>query len=259
MSIKGKNAIVTGARTGIGRAVVESFAREGANIWAVIHRDDQEWLNAMKVIAAENSVWIKPVYMDLCDDQSILLGMRGIISEKKPIHILVNAAGVVGKNRLIQMTSLQDMRHVMQVNFFAAIQICQLVSRSMCRQKEGAIVNIASIAGFDGDLSQLEYGASKAALICATKKMAYEWGTYNIRVNAIAPGVTDTKMLEEMEKGVVIELVTKNPLQRVGNPKEIADLVLFLADDSSSYITAQTIRIDGGGYPFISTANRKAE
>jgi 3-oxoacyl-[acyl-carrier protein] reductase len=259
MSIKGKNAIVTGARTGIGRAVVELFARKGANIWAVVHREDQEWLCSMKDIAAENGVWIKPVYMDLSDDHSILMGIRGIMSEKLPIHILVNAAGIVGKNRLIQMTSLQDMRHVMQVNYFAAIQICQLVSRSMYRQKEGAIVNIASIAGIDGDLSQLEYGASKAALICATKKMAYEWGCNNIRVNAVAPGVTDTKMLEEMEKVVVKELVTKNPLQRVGNPKEIAELVLFLADDSSSYITAQTIRIDGGGYPFISTANRKAE
>ena len=128
--------------------------------------------------------------------------------------------------------------------------MAQLTFKVMMRQKSGSIINIASIAGIDGDLSQLEYGASKAALICATKKMAYEWGDFGIRVNAIAPGIIDTKMLGEMESQVVEELIRKTSLHRAGKPEEIAQLCVFLGSDKSSYISSETIRIDGGGYKF---------
>lgn len=255
--LQGKNAIVTGARTGIGKAVVYKFAQSGANVWAVVHREDQEWLEEMQMLGMVHNVWIKPIYIDLSDEKSIAAGMKQIISEKLPIDILVNAAGVVSPNRLIQMTSMEEIHRVMQVNFFAAVQICQLASRVMCRQKSGSIINIASIAGIDGDLAQLEYGASKAALICATKKMAYEWGNYNIRVNAIAPGLTETKMLNEMDDAVTTEMIQKNTLHRKGKPYEVANLCAFLASEQSAYITAQAVRIDGGGTNFVSTFNRK--
>lgn len=245
-----KNAIVTGARTGICRAVVEAYAKEGCNVWAVVHRDDDQFLSDMNTIAQDCGVWIKVVKINLEDEEDIKRGMREIIAEKLPIDILVNGAGVTSPSRLIVMTSLKDMHRVMQVNFFAAVQMSQLVSKVMLRQKCGSIINIASIAGIDGDLSQLEYGASKAALICATKKMAYEWGDFNIRVNAVAPGLIETKMLSEMESKVVDELVRKTSLHRVGQPEEIAQLCIFLGSDRSSYISSQTIRIDGGGYKF---------
>ena len=248
--LEGKNAIVTGARTGICRAVVEAYAKEGCNVWAVVHRDDDQFLSDMNTIAQDCGVWIKVVKINLEDEEDIKRGMREIIAEKLPIDILVNGAGVTSPSRLIVMTSLKDMHRVMQVNFFAAVQMSQLVSKVMLRQKCGSIINIASIAGIDGDLSQLEYGASKAALICATKKMAYEWGDFNIRVNAVAPGLIETKMLSEMESKVVDELVRKTSLHRVGQPEEIAQLCIFLGSDRSSYISSQTIRIDGGGYKF---------
>ena len=257
MRLQGKNAIVTGARSGIGRAIVELFAREGANIWAIVHREDKEWLSAMERLATEQHVSIKPVYIDLSDEEQIKQGMQTIIKEKLPIDILVNAAGIVSENRLIQMTNIQTMRDVMQVNFFAAVHMAQLASRVMCRQKSGSIINIASIAGLDGDYAQLEYAASKAALICATKKMAYEWGSYGIRVNAIAPGMTETKMIGGMDDKVTEDMVRHNTLGRKGKPKEVAQLALYLASEESSYITSQTIRIDGGGTNFISTSNRK--
>ena len=171
MRLQNKNAIVTGARTGIGRAIVETFVQEGANVWAIVHREDSAWLRDMDALAAEHKVWIKPVNIDLSDEEQIKQGMQTIIKEKLPIDILVNAAGIVSENRLIQMTNIQTMRDVMQVNFFAAVQVAQLASRVMCRQKSGSIINIASIAGLDGDYAQLEYASSKAALICATKKM----------------------------------------------------------------------------------------
>lgn len=256
MRLQGKNAIVTGARSGIGRAIVELFAREGANIWAIVHREDKEWLSAMEKLATELHVWIKPVYIDLSDEEQIKQGMQIIIKEKLPIDILVNAAGIVSENRLIQMTTMQTMHDVMNVNFFAAVQVAQLASRVMCRQKSGSIINIASIAGLDGDYAQLEYAASKAALICATKKMAFEWGNFGIRVNAIAPGMTETKMIGGMDDKVTEDIVRHNTLGRKGSPQEVAQLVLYLASEESTYITAQTIRIDGGGTNFISTINR---
>ena len=250
MRLQGKNAIVTGARSGIGRAIVELFAREGANIWAIVHREDKEWLSAMEQLAAEQNVWIKPVYIDLSDEEQIKQGMQAIIKEKLPIDILVNAAGVLSENRLIQMTPMSAMRNVMQVNFFAPVQICQLVSRMMCRYKQGSIINIASIAGIDGDLEQLEYIGSKAALIGATKKMAYEWGQFGIRVNAIAPGLTDTKMVDYMDDEMSSDMIRHLSLKRKAKPIEIAQLALFLASEEASYITAQTIRVDGGGYKY---------
>lgn len=248
--LEGKNAIVTGARTGICRAVVEAYAKEGCNVWAVVHRDDEQFTADMNALAQECGVWIKVVHINLEDEEDIKRGMKGITSEKLPIDILVNGAGVTSPSRLILMTSLKDMHRVMQVNFFAAVQMAQLTFKVMMRQKKGSIINIASIAGIDGDLSQLEYSASKAALICATKKMAYEWGDFNIRVNAVAPGLIETKMLGDMEPKVVEELVRKTSLHRTGQPEEIAQLCVFLGSDRSSYISSQTIRIDGGGYKF---------
>ena len=257
MRLQGKNAIVTGARSGIGRAIVELFAREGANIWAIVHRDDQEWLSAMERLATEQHVWIKPAYIDLSDEEQIKQGMQNIIKEKLPIDILVNAVGIVSENRLIQMTTMQTMHDVMNVNFFAPVQVAQLASRVMCRQKSGSIINIASIAGLDGDYAQLEYAASKAALICATKKMAYEWGNFNVRVNAIAPGMTETKMIGGMADAVTNDMISHNTLGRKGTPQEVAQLALYLASDESSYVTSQVIRIDGGGTNFVSIFNRK--
>lgn len=252
-----KNAIITGARTGICRAVVEAYAEEGCNVWAVVHRDDSDFAAAMQDLAERCGVWIKIVNINLEDEEDVKRGMREITSDKQPIDILVNGAGITSPNRLIAMTSLKDMHRVMQVNFFAAVQMAQLVSKVMLRQRKGSIINIASIAGIDGDLSQLEYGASKAALICATKKMAYEWGDFNIRVNAIAPGIIDTKMMGDMEPRVVEELVRKTSLHRAGQPSEIAQLCVFLGSDRSSYISSETIRIDGGGTSFVSTFKRQ--
>ena len=252
-----KNAIITGARTGICRAVVEAYAEEGCNVWAVVHRDDPEFIADMESLAQRCGVWIKIVNINLEDEDDIKRGVREITSGKLPIDILVNGAGITSPSRLIAMTSMKEMHRVMQVNFFAAVQLAQLVSKVMLRQRNGSIINIASIAGIDGDLSQLEYGASKAALICATKKMAYEWGDFGIRVNAIAPGIIDTKMLGEMEPKVVEELIRKTSLHRAGEPQEVAQLCVFLGSNKSSYISAQTIRIDGGGINFVSTFKRQ--
>lgn len=246
MRLQGKNAIITGARTGIGRAIVEMFAREGANVWAIVHREDSAWLHDMEALAAEHKVWIKPVYIDLNDEEQIKQGMQAIIKEKLPIDILVNAAGVLSPKRLFTMTSMDDMRKLMDVNFFAPMQLSQMAARVMMRQKSGSIIHISSMSAWGDDTAQLEYAASKAALNCATKKMAAELGAYGIRVNAVAPGLIETKMLAEANEEDVANLVSGTSLKRLGQPTDVADLIAYLVSDEASYVTGQVIRIDGG-------------
>jgi 3-oxoacyl-[acyl-carrier protein] reductase len=240
------NAVITGARSGIGLAILDKFASCGINVWAVVHRQDEAFLSHLEHLQRDFPVWIKVVQMELSAPESIKAGVKIILQDKLPIDILVNAAGIVGENRLFQMTKLEDIRKVFEVNFFAPIQMTQLLSRVMVRQKRGSVINIASVAGLDGDPAQMEYSASKAALICATKKMALELGSSGVRVNAIAPGITETKMLDAMDESVKQDMVARTALKRIGQPAEIAELCYFLSQKESSYITGQTIRIDGG-------------
>lgn len=244
--MNGKNAIVTGARTGIGYGVVEKFASLGVNVWAVVHCEDSEFLTKIQELSNRYNVWITPVYIDLSDEEQIKQGVQSIIKEKKPIDILVNAAGVLSPKRLFTMTSMADVRNLMDVNFFAVLQMSQLVSRMMMRQKSGSIVNISSMSAWGDDTAQLEYAVSKAAINCATKKMAKELGTYGIRVNAVAPGLIETKMLAEANEEDVANLVSGTSLKRLGQPTDVADLIAYLVSDEASYVTGQVIRIDGG-------------
>ena len=185
--------------------------------------------------------------MELDISDSIKEGIKEIVKEKLSIDILVNAAGIVSPNRLFSMTKMEDIRRVMEVNFFSAIELTQLVCRSMLRQRNGSIVNIASIAAYGEDTSQMEYAASKAALVIATKKLARELGGAGIRVNAVAPGLTQTKMLDVLEDEAEAQIKKGLGLHRFGTPKEIAEVCLFLASDNSSYVTGGTIKVDGGG------------
>lgn len=245
--LKGRNAIVTGARSGIGLATLQLFAQNGCNCWAIVHREDPDFLSKIQTLEKENNVWIKPVYMELDNSDSIKQGMKDILSEKLPVDVLVNAAGIVSPNRLFTMTKMDDIRRVMDVNFFSAIELTQLVCRPMMRQRKGSIINIASIAAWGEDTSQMEYAASKAAMVIATKKLARELGSAGIRVNAVAPGLTQTKMLDVLEDEAEAQIKKGLGLHRFGTPEEIAEVCLFLASDRSSYVTGETIKVDGGG------------
>jgi 3-oxoacyl-[acyl-carrier protein] reductase len=244
--LQGKTAVITGARSGIGRATVELFAQNGANVYACIRKADVDFEEYLFDLSKKHNVWCKVIYIDMEDENQIKAGVKDIIQEKQNINILVNAAGIVGERRLFQMTSIFDMKHTFDVNFWGSMLMTQLISRKMCRQKSGAIINISSIAGIEPGDNTMEYSASKAAMINATKKLACELGEYNIRVNAVAPGLTDTKMLNCMLEDVKIKMVERSVMKRLGRPLEIANVVLFLASDMSSFITGQTICVDGG-------------
>lgn len=244
--LKGKNAIITGARRGIGRATVQVFAENGANIWACARREDAVFEADMAGLAEQYGVWIEPVYFDLTDSAQMKQAVKQIQSAKKPVDILVNNAGSVADSTSFTMTSLEKMKEVFDVNFFSQMQLTQYIARFMMRQKSGSILNLTSIAALDGDPGQLEYVGSKAAMIGATRKLAGELGTAGIRVNAVAPGIIDTDMGNQMESGLMESIIGRTSMKRLGRPSEIANVIAFLASDKASYITGQTIRVDGG-------------
>jgi 3-oxoacyl-[acyl-carrier protein] reductase len=163
----------------------------------------------------------------------------------KPIDVLVNNAGVA-HGGLFQMTPMAKVREVFDVNLFAPLALSQAVIGPMRKRGGGSIINIASIAGLDLHAGNVAYGTSKAALIAATRTLAAELGALNIRVNAIAPGLTDTDMAGQMEKKAGTDMVERTAFKRMAKPTEIADTAVFLASDMASFITGQVLRVDGG-------------
>ena len=199
-----KNVIITGANRGIGKALVEEFAKNGCDIWACARKENEDFEKEIQHLAQENGVTITPIYFDLSDEQEIKAGLKKILSEKKSIDVLVNNAGVP-HGGLFTMTSMSTMREVYEINVFAQVQIMQLVARQMMKQKSGCIINMCSVGGIETSPGYLAYGSSKAALIWITKSVSRELGKYNIRVNGIAPGLVETDMgnyksAEELEK-----------------------------------------------------------
>lgn len=239
------NAIVTGARTGIGRATVEIYAKNGINVWACAHKKDVAFEQDMESLSLKYGVWIKPRYFDLEDEEEIKSEIKKIISEKESIDILVNNAGIP-HGALLTMTTMKELRKVFEINFFSQVLITQMVSRIMIRQKSGIVVNIASVAGLDGDEGYTAYGASKASMAFFTKVASKELAEYGIRVNCIAPGLTETRMMDCMEEGARNSMLYRASLKRAGKVEEIASAIYFLSSESASFITGQVIRVDGG-------------
>jgi 3-oxoacyl-[acyl-carrier protein] reductase len=246
MLLKDKNAIITGCNRGIGKSILELFAQNGANVWACIRKPSEEFDRFIGELMNKYQILIIPIYLDLSDYESIKSGVKAIISEKKSIDILVNNAGIT-YNALFQMSTIEKIEEVFKVNFFSQMVFSQYVSKIMVRQRYGSIVNISSSAAIDANSGRSIYGASKAAVICASKAMAAELGDKGIRVNVVAPGITNTDMVvESMTQEVIKDTVNTTNLKRMGVPRDIADAVLFLASDLSSYITGQVLRVDGG-------------
>ena len=188
-----KNAIVTGAGSGIGFAIVKRFAENGGNVMALVHTAKLELLEQLDQLAQKNNVWIKTIELDLMDESSVKGAVKQAMSGCITIDILVNCAGMVNAKTLC-MTSIDEMRESMDVNFFMPSLIMQLVSRKMMRQKSGNIINIVSRSAPEFRAGAYAYGSSKMALLWGTKVAAKELAQYNIRVNGVAPGLTETKL-----------------------------------------------------------------
>ena len=243
--LQNKNAIVTGSGSGIGYATIQVFAENGANIWACAHKKNESFEYNLLQLAEKNQVWIRPIYFEMTDENQMKEAFLKIKKEKQKIDILINNAGI-SYDALLPMLSMKKSHELFEINFFAHIQFTQFVSRQMMREKQGSIVNVASYLGFDGNRGQTMYSASKAAINAMTKSLAKEFAEYGIRVNAIAPGVVDTKLIDTMSEGDFARAIEKCALHRIAEPIEIANMIMVLASDLSSYVTGEIVRVDGG-------------
>lgn len=244
--LTGKNCMITGARTGIGRATTELFAKNGAVIWACASKYNEEFEEDMKELSQKYNTQIHISYFDLRAEEEVKEAVKKIISESsKRIDILINNAGVPF-GAFLQMTSMTALHQVFQINFFSQMLITQMISKIMMKNKYGVIVNLSSVAGLDGEPGYTAYGSSKAAVAFATKTISRELADYHIRVNAVAPGLIQTNMTTVMEESAKEKMIHSASLKRAGTSKEVAELILFLASEESSFINGQVIRIDGG-------------
>lgn len=244
--LRDKTAIITGSNRGIGRAIVELFAANGADIWACARNDSSEFSAFCAETAEREGVTVKPIFFDLRDSDAMKAAAKEIASGKRPIDCLVNNAGAIFTAPFM-MTAADKMRDMLEINYIAYLQFSQLIARQMMRKRKGSIINLSSSAAIEGNEGRLAYAGAKGAIISSTKVMARELGPAGIRVNAIAPGLTQTDMMEgSTPDDALEETVARTALRRVGQPTEIAGAALFLASDLSSYVTGQVLSVDGG-------------
>ncbi len=241
--LEGKTAVITGADGGIGRAITSLMAENGANIIAcMIAPNDYE--NELVRLGNEYGINTYPVYFDMMQQESIKEGIKTIRGLKIPVDILVNNAGIPYL-ALLPMTKLDDMERVFRVNYFAQVQLTQGLFNSLIKS-HGCVINMASAAGIDGDSGNTVYGATKASMILFTKVLSKEMARAGVRVNALAPGLTNTKLADQMGNSAKESMINTSSFHRLGTPEEIAKAVLFLASEDASFITGQVLRVDGG-------------
>jgi 3-oxoacyl-[acyl-carrier protein] reductase len=199
----------------------------------------------MNELADLHGIDVRPVFFDLSDTESMKVEVKKILGSGIRVDVLVNNAGLA-HGGLFQMTPISKIREVFDVNFFAQLEMMQLLVRHMIRNQSGSIINVSSIAGIDLHAGNIAYGVSKTALIAATKTIAAEVGAHGVRVNAVAPGLTKTDMFDEMEVKARTQMIDQSSMKRLAEIFEIAKAIAFLASDSASFINGHVLRVDGG-------------
>lgn len=244
--LSGKVAVVTGANRGIGQAVLMKMAENHATIIACVRKENDAILTQMELVSKKFQVEIYPVAFDLANEDEIKEAVAKMRKITKSVDILVNNAGMIPNRSSFVMTSADSIRQVMETNFVGPMILTQYVARMMMKNRTGSIINLSSIAALDGEPGELSYVASKGALTAATRKLAIDLGKYGIRVNAIAPGLIDTTMGDAIDEKNEKILEEHRVIKRRGRTEEIAESVLYLSSERSSYMTGQVLRVDGG-------------
>lgn len=242
--LKGKTAIVTGASRGIGKAIVLKLAKLGANVVINYRNNEEKAEELLREIESYGTKAIK-VKCDVSKFDETKLLIDKTLETFGSIDILVNNAGITRDNLLIRMKET-DFDLVLDTNLKGTFNTIKHVSKIMLKQRSGSIINISSISGVIGNIGQVNYSASKAGVIGLTKSAARELAQRGVRVNAIAPGFIETDMTDKLPEDVKKKMLENTPLNRFGKPEEIADVVVFLASDMSSFVTGQIINVNGG-------------
>ena len=240
---EGKTAIITGAARGIGQAIAVDLATKGANI--VICDLQEEWLEETAEAVKKTGKKVICKELDVTNHDAAQSVFQEIASEASSIDVLINNAGITRDGLLMRMSEA-DWDAVLAVNLKGAFNCTKAVTRTMMKQRSGAIVNIASVIGITGNAGQANYSASKAGVIALTKSVARELASRNIRVNAVAPGFITSKMTDALSEEVRGNLLGTIPLKRFGKPENVASVVSFLASDQAEYITGEVVNISGG-------------
>lgn len=243
-------ALVTGSSSGIGRAIALRLARDGYHVLVHYNRNAS---GAERTLSLINEVGGRAeiIQFEVKDPLAIETALDGYFSQPekaKPISVLVNNAGI-HRDGLAGLMSDDAFDDVMKTNVYGPFYLLRWAIRKMIRNRSGSIVNIASLAGQTGNGGQINYSASKAALIAMTKTLAIEVGSRGVRVNAVSPGLIETEMVDTIPQAMLSDLKKRIPLGRIGRAEEVAGAVSFLVSPDAGYITGQTLSVNGGMYP----------
>jgi 3-oxoacyl-[acyl-carrier protein] reductase len=242
--LENKSAIITGATRGIGRGIAVEFAKHGANV-AFTYSSSVDAANALELELKAFGVHAKGYQSNAANFDAAQELAKNVLEDFGSIDILVNNAGIT-KDNLLMRISEQDFDQVIEVNLKSVFNLTKAVIRPMMKQRAGSIINMSSVVGLKGNAGQTNYAASKAGIVGFSKSVALELGSRNIRSNVIAPGFIETEMTDKLDAATVQSWRDGIPLKRGGTPEDIANACVFLASDMSSYITGQTLSVDGG-------------
>ena len=242
--LKGKTAIITGATRGIGKGIAKAFAAHGANV-LFTYSSSTDLAKQIESDLSTKDVIVKGFKSDASNFEDCHKLVEQINKDFPVIDVLINNAGITRDNLLMRMHE-EDFDKVIEINLKSVFNMTKAIQRTMLKQRFGSIINMSSVVGVKGNAGQSNYAASKAGIIGFSKSIALELGSRNIRCNVIAPGFIETEMTEVLDEKIVEEWRNSIPLKRGGKPSDIADTCVWLASDMSSYITGQTIHVNGG-------------
>lgn len=242
--LENKTALITGATRGIGKGIAQTYAKHGANV-AFTYSSSVDAANALEEELRGYGVKAKGYQSNAADFDAAQELAAEVLKEFGSIDILINNAGITKDNLLMRITE-DDFDKVIEINLKSVFNLTKAVIRPMMKQRKGSIINMSSVVGLKGNAGQSNYAASKAGIIGFSKSVALELGSRNIRSNVIAPGFIETEMTAKLDEATVEGWRKAIPLKRGGTPEDIANACVFLGSDMSSYITGQTLSVDGG-------------